>query len=765
MEEDKFQDDKILNFNAMVGNNNYNIAIEFLDLANWDESEAARLYLDNVNVPDIQIKPNNQFKYIKECYIEPEDKKLKIISFFKTAFKRDNSKLCYEFYGKIRGLVTSGNNFINLLKINKGVIILYNLATKHKLFEQLDMINRDQPNDYLNCSIIYPVINDSAEGSTLIEQLAINRFPCYLFCKYKNEKIFYVVDKMEGIFYLDLFKSSLSPEVRIPFNSNINLQQNSNNNNNISNISNNQKNYNSCINLNNNPKLSNEKPNFSVNKNDIENDIKNDIKNSQSNINYSNNNPENKNLNNFQNNNNENHLKNNNIDFIKFNSNIYGNVNGNNNNNNNDKDNDNNNDKDNDNNNDKDNDNNNDKDIVNDKDNGNDNVNGNSKNNDKDKDNDKDIVNENVNGNNNNNDNDKDNVNGNNNNNDKDIANDNNIDNGNNIEDDNDNNLYIPDENNNNNYPSLNEKENSDLPLPLNVYKFHYNDNILQNKSINSNYDRINSFQSYNSNISNKSANNKKNFISRSNNVNNISISQKINNIKQLNNNDKNKINININSNINKKEEKKEKKEYIPNYEDYAFEDELVYNPVLDKYEKMSNVIQNLDKNDNNKNNKFVNRDIPMSDKEIRKNQDEEMRELERIEEEKQKKIKEEMEKKKKEEEEEKERLKNEAEEKELFSSLVPPEPDDRNPDKCVIIFRMPDGEKNLQRKFLKTEKISVLYDYVKSLGKEIYSDEEYQNFSIIQTFPLKDFEDKLNSTLEEEGLFPNSILQIKLTN
>ena len=65
----------------------------------------------------------------------------------------------------------------------------------------------------------------------------------------------------------------------------------------------------------------------------------------------------------------------------------------------------------------------------------------------------------------------------------------------------------------------------------------------------------------------------------------------------------------------------------------------------------------------------------------------------------------------------------------------------------------------------MKTEKISVLYDYVKSLGKEIYSDEDYQNFSIIQTFPFKNFEDKLNSTLEEEGLFPNSLLQIKLTN
>ena len=141
------------------------------------------------------------------------------------------------------------------------------------------------------------------------------------------------------------------------------------------------------------------------------------------------------------------------------------------------------------------------------------------------------------------------------------------------------------------------------------------------------------------------------------------------------------------------------------------------------------------------------------------------MRELERIEEERQKKEREEKEKKRMEEEKEKERIQKEKEEKEIFSLLVPPEPDDDNPDKCIIIFRLPDGEKNLQRKFLKTDKIAVLYNYIKSLGKEIYSEEQYNNFSIIQTFPFKNFEDKLNNTLEEEGLFPNSMLQIKESN
>ena len=151
-----------------------------------------------------------------------------------------------------------------------------------------------------------------------------------------------------------------------------------------------------------------------------------------------------------------------------------------------------------------------------------------------------------------------------------------------------------------------------------------------------------------------------------------------------------------------------------------------------------------------------------MSDRDIRKNQEEEMKKLERIEEERIKKEEEEKEKKRLEEQTEKEKEDKEKEEKEIFSMLIPPEPDDNNPDKCIIVFRLPDGEKNIERKFLKTDKISVLYDYIKSLGNEIYTEKEYNKFSIIQTFPYKNFEDKLNRSLEEEGLFPNSMLQIK---
>ena len=138
------------------------------------------------------------------------------------------------------------------------------------------------------------------------------------------------------------------------------------------------------------------------------------------------------------------------------------------------------------------------------------------------------------------------------------------------------------------------------------------------------------------------------------------------------------------------------------------------------------------------------------------------MKELKKMEEEREKK---ERKKKKKRRRREEKIGKKEKEDKELFSMLLPPEPDDNNPDKCIIIFRLPDGEKNIQKKFLKTDKVAVLYDYIRSLGKEIYTEEDSHSFSIIQTFLFKNFENKLNNTLEEEGLFQNSMLQIEENN
>ena len=202
------------------------------------------------------------------------------------------------------------------------------------------------------------------------------------------------------------------------------------------------------------------------------------------------------------------------------------------------------------------------------------------------------------------------------------------------------------------------------------------------------------------------------------------------NNNNNLNNiNEENKI-IETNNNNNNK------KEYIPDYRDYDFEDE-------DGIDFINNFPEN---------------NISMTDGQVLAFQELKLKELEKIEEQKQIKQQQLLE----EEEKYKNIINKEIEESKKIAETLKPEPEDDNPDKCIILFRFPDGEKSVQRKFLKQDKIKLLYDFIKSLGRDIFTENDFHNFSLLQPFPYKIYDDKKDNTLEEEGLFPNSVLQIK---
>ncbi len=143
-----------------------------------------------------------------------------------------------------------------------------------------------------------------------------------------------------------------------------------------------------------------------------------------------------------------------------------------------------------------------------------------------------------------------------------------------------------------------------------------------------------------------------------------------------------------------------------------------------------------------------------LTDGEILYQQKHEMEELERkarIEEEKKNK-------EKKEQESIENEIKNKA--KDALMKIVE-EPDKDNPEATTICFRYPDGEKTKNRRFLKSHKIQNLYDYVTSLGEEIYTEKQNKNFTLHQPFPPKIY-DKFENTLEQEGLYPNALVQIK---
>ena len=183
-----------------------------------------------------------------------------------------------------------------------------------------------------------------------------------------------------------------------------------------------------------------------------------------------------------------------------------------------------------------------------------------------------------------------------------------------------------------------------------------------------------------------------------------------------------------------------------------------------------NNINNSINKSNNNniqhslnQNNQSIKDSIyGLSAGEVMAKREREMKELERQHEEKIRK--EEEEKKKKLEEESKMKMRDEKYEKEaeLSKQNLPVEPDENNPDVCKIMFRYSSGEKSSERRFLKTDKIIILYNYVKSLGREIYTEPKYNDFDLISGFPPKNLENSKDKTLLEEGLFPSSMIQIK---
>ena len=295
-----------------------------------------------------------------------------------------------------------------------------------------------------------------------------------------------------------------------------------------------------------------------------------------------------------------------------------------------------------------------------------------------------------------------------------------------------------------------------------NSYNNKYNNNVnpvlpknkVKNDYKNNNITNVNNIQNNNNKNINKNPNNIN--IPNNNKINNNS-NNKINNNIINNNKDSNNIIKNTNNNnINIKENKNQS--ILNDINNYLPED--INSLKRDSFPYIEGV-----KEDSFPYNEGMRRDsyTYMTDGEILARQEQEMKKLEKMEE--NKKLEEEKKERQKKEEEEKKKEKELLEKIQAKSVLekLPEEPSDDNPDKCVILFRFPDGEKVVQRKFLKTDKIVNLYLYIKSFGREIYTEEEGSKFSLVQPFPPKNFDELQENSLEKEGLFPNAVLQIRI--
>ena len=87
----------------------------------------------------------------------------------------------------------------------------------------------------------------------------------------------------------------------------------------------------------------------------------------------------------------------------------------------------------------------------------------------------------------------------------------------------------------------------------------------------------------------------------------------------------------------------------------------------------------------------------------------------------------------------------------EVARQNLPPEPEAENESAIQISFRMPTGG-TVERRFLKTDKIQLLYDYITSLGHDDHFENSHTNFHIQETFPKKIL-DNYSKTLQDEGL------------
>ena len=327
------------------------------------------------------------------------------------------------------------------------------------------------------------------------------------------------------------------------------------------------------------------------------------------------------------------------------------------------------------------------------------------------------------------------------------------------------------DNDNNNQFINKNEKSNKNI-----IHNENSNKSINQN--YNNKYDNYNPFinnNNNNNNINNNNFNNNNynnnnnnnynnNYNNNSNNYNNNNNSNYNNNYKNnninINKNDNNSpfINKNENSNINQKYNNKN-----DNYDPYINKNENL-NQNFNNNKKNDNYVpfENEDENKDKEHNIMADSIYGLSDGQILAKRENAIKELERQQLEKEKKEEEEKQKILEEEKRIKKLNRKYEYEAKMVKLFLSKEPEEDNPDACHIKFRHPDGEKIIERRFLKTDKIASLYDYVKSIGREIFSEEDAFDFELIGGFPPKSLEDKKSNTLEEEGMFPNFILQIK---
>ncbi len=92
----------------------------------------------------------------------------------------------------------------------------------------------------------------------------------------------------------------------------------------------------------------------------------------------------------------------------------------------------------------------------------------------------------------------------------------------------------------------------------------------------------------------------------------------------------------------------------------------------------------------------------------------------------------------------------------------LPPERNEDDLDNTLVIYRFPKSNKRENRIFSKYDKIVSMFDYVISLGDEIFDELNQEEFILTQPFPRKIIDYDKNLTFEQTGLVDEVIVNIE---
>ena len=195
------------------------IAENYLTAANWDKDEAIQLFFKK-HPKYINLKTQNESQ-IHPGLPSPSEindgKGPELSNFVKTeneleffiedAFVNDRNNhqpipKCLDFiYMNLKNAEKNFRSFLSQLKNKPGIIMVINDTDINQIQEILKQLNE---NSYVlqNC-VIYPVLNYFSIGKKCVELLCLENYPCYIFCKYKNDNYIYFIQSIVGCFYND----------------------------------------------------------------------------------------------------------------------------------------------------------------------------------------------------------------------------------------------------------------------------------------------------------------------------------------------------------------------------------------------------------------------------------------------------------------------------------------------------------------------------------------------------------------------------------